>query len=384
MNVILQYFRDLKENTVSGWNRFWFTPTDPATLGMIRIFTGMMLVYTHLVWGIAMADFFGPEGWLSVDAVDAFRVRVNYETADSSFFPINPTVAGTPAAEEATPGLGLTPSPFLIWDSPAVMWSVHVFSIVAMLLFTLGLWTRVTSVLAFACALFYVHRVPAATFGLDQINVMLTMYLMLGPSGAAYSLDRLFARRRWVRQGNDIESFPNPPLTGANFSIRLMQFHMCVIYFFAGTAKLAGENWWDGTAIWMAMANGEYSTLNMFWIAWYPWISDLLTEGTVWWELSYCVLIWPRLTRPIVLFFGVLMHIGIGIGMGMMTFALIMIIGNGAFVSPALVRGCLEWLKALFGRSQTSGVQEETLLSESPSQKSPKAGKKNAALANAQ
>ena len=37
---------------VAGWNRFWFTPADPATLGAIRIFAGAMLFYTHLVWSL--------------------------------------------------------------------------------------------------------------------------------------------------------------------------------------------------------------------------------------------------------------------------------------------------------------------------------------------
>ena len=64
------------------------------------------------------------------------------------------------------------------------------------LLFTVGLWTRVTSVLALVVAISYAHRVPAATFGLDQINVMLTLYLTIGGSGQALSVDRWLAARR--------------------------------------------------------------------------------------------------------------------------------------------------------------------------------------------
>ena len=42
-------------------------------------------------------------------------------------------------------------------------------------LFTLGLFTRVTSILSLLTAVSYANRVPAALFGLDQINIMLNV-----------------------------------------------------------------------------------------------------------------------------------------------------------------------------------------------------------------
>ena len=38
--MIAAYFRELFAGARQGWNRFWFTPTDPATLGLIRILAG--------------------------------------------------------------------------------------------------------------------------------------------------------------------------------------------------------------------------------------------------------------------------------------------------------------------------------------------------------
>ena len=61
-----------------------------------------------------------------------------------------------------------------------------------------------------------------------------------------------------------------PPSVTANLAIRLIQIHMCVIYLFAGTGKLMGEAWWDGTAMWMALANLEYQSLDMTWLAGWP------------------------------------------------------------------------------------------------------------------
>ena len=49
VKLVGDYFRELFGATRDGWNRFWFTPTDPATLGLIRILAGSMLFYTHLI-----------------------------------------------------------------------------------------------------------------------------------------------------------------------------------------------------------------------------------------------------------------------------------------------------------------------------------------------
>ncbi|HEY2759781.1 MAG TPA: hypothetical protein VGI75_03540, partial [Pirellulales bacterium] len=70
----------------------------------------------------------------------------------------------------------------------------------------------------------------------------------------------------------------------------------------------------------------------------YRWIATLLAHGTIFLELSYCALVWPRLTRPLIVFGAVLMHLGIGAFLGMWTFGLAMAIANVAFVSPWVVR----------------------------------------------
>src|SRR5262249_26386027 len=141
------------------WDTFWFSPADPTLLGLLRTLTGLMLVYTHAVWGLALPDFFGAGSWLS------------------------------PRLVEALQGGGYTYS-FWWLVSEDFLWPAYALSMVVLALFTVGLWTRVTSVLAFLVTVSYAYRVPAATFGLDQINAMLTLYLAIGPSGQVLSFDR--------------------------------------------------------------------------------------------------------------------------------------------------------------------------------------------------
>lgn len=98
---------------------------------------------------------------------------------------------------------------------------------------------------------------------------------------------------------------------------------------------MLGGSWWDGSAMWLSIANYEYQTIDLTWMANWPLLLAFLTHVTVLFELFYCVLIWNRLTRPVVLLTAVLMHLGIATCLGMATFGLAMLIGNLAFISPS-------------------------------------------------
>jgi len=45
------------------WKDFWFHPSDPTTLGFIRIMTGLLVLYIHLAYSLDLQSFFGPHGW---------------------------------------------------------------------------------------------------------------------------------------------------------------------------------------------------------------------------------------------------------------------------------------------------------------------------------
>ena len=69
LNPVFRYLADTARATAEGWDTFWFTPADPTLLGMIRVLTGLMLLYTHAVWGLVLGDFFGPRSWLSEELI---------------------------------------------------------------------------------------------------------------------------------------------------------------------------------------------------------------------------------------------------------------------------------------------------------------------------
>ncbi|MEM9185757.1 MAG: HTTM domain-containing protein [Planctomycetota bacterium] len=292
------------------WDAFWFTPADPSALCLIRVLVGAMLLYTHLIWSIDLAAFFGPDGFLPQAVVDASR-EMRFVT------PENPRWSF---------------SYFNYLSDGWALWLVHGVNLLVFFCLTIGLFSRTMAVLACFSAISYAtHVTPGAFFGLDKINCMLILYVMLGPCGARYSLDRLFALRRGAAPHT-------PPSVSANTALRLIQSHMCVIYLFAGLGKLQGELWWNGSATWFAIASTEYRSIDMTWLAWRLPLVDFLTHTTVFLELFFCCLVWNRWARPWVLLGAAGMHLFIGAAMGMIEFQLAMVFGLLAFLAPGSVQ----------------------------------------------
>ncbi|MCH2183370.1 MAG: HTTM domain-containing protein [Mariniblastus sp.] len=285
------------------WNHFWFEKRAADTLAVMRILVGSMLVYTHLVWTFELPVFFGQAGVLSTEYRGLFQWDPSYRWSHFEWFP-----------------------------SSAWLWGSHFAGLLVLLMFMLGWLTRVTGILSFLLVVSYANRATGAQFGLDQINAFLCLYLAMSDCGRAYSIDAWWRGQRG--RGVVASTVMN------NIATRLIQLHLCVVYLFAGLGKLQGAYWWNGEAIWGALASYEYQSIDMTWIADQMWLVNLLTLTAVTWEVTYPFLVWPRLTRPIVLLMAVAVHLGIGLFMGMLTFGLIMIYGNLAFIEPRFFRCC--------------------------------------------
>ena len=296
------------------WDSFWFVPADPTLLGLIRVCTGLMLVYTHLVWGLQLEAFFGPDAWLTPELVETMqRDQIAWS---------------------------------FCWYVPHdMLWAAHYASITVLVLFMLGVATRVTSILSFVVVVSYIYRTPCALFGLDQVNSFLTLYCCIGPSGDAVSIDRWVRRWRAGPAANPSALKPQPSIS-ANVALRLIQVQMCVIYFFAGISKLLGAAWWTGDAMWLAFSNLEYQSNDMTWLVHYPWITQLMTHMTVAWELTFWSLVWKPMCRPLVLLMAVLLHVGIGACLGMWTFGLIMLVGCMSFLPPSFANWLVDSVAA--------------------------------------
>ena len=278
------------------WNKFWFTPTSAHTLGTIRILTGAIAFYTLLVWTF---DF---QGFINGGLISAEYRDLLYRT------PLESAMAWS----------------HFDWVGPSLRIPIHIVGLVIVALFTLGFYTRFTAVLTALLVISYSNRAMGALFGLDQMLAMLTLYLAISRCGDVFSIDS------WLAKKNSDDK--SPASVTNRVATRLIQVHLCIVYLFAGLGKCQGDKWWDGEAIWGTIANHEYQTANMLWLSDHMGLVALMTTLALFWEVTYAALIWPRLTRPIVLLLAVPMHLGIGMCLGMLEFGLIMLVANIAFI----------------------------------------------------
>lgn len=313
------YLADLGRAAVRGWNAFFFAPADPTALGLIRVVVGALLFWSLLVLGLDLHGFLGPTGWGDAESVRSWWA-------------------------ERAPGAWS----FWFWLPESLLRPVWVGCLVVLAMFTLGLGSRATAVLAWVIAVSTARRGPVFLYGFDQIVGTWALYLAAcGASGQAVSLDRFFARWRQARRAlkarrrdgrPDLPPGAPAPTVSANLGLRLIQLHLCLIYGMAALAKFRGDAWWNGFAMWGVVAAGEFRRFDLTWMAAYPLLLNLLTHGGLMLELTYPVLVWVRKLRPLLLGSVVLMHIGIDLTLGLTEFAVAMLAGNLAFVSGPWLR----------------------------------------------
>jgi hypothetical protein len=438
--------------SLSAWNRFWFTPRDPTVLALIRICCGLVTFYTFVAYTIDLQALVGSHAWQDLEMRQRwYRERpvladpLTWEGLPAEPPPQEPgwrqrywkqyvQTWGTPPPrgwpqDEAEakaiddyryrwgtdPRLAVSKGAPLwsIWfhvTDPGAMMAVQVVVLIVAFLFVIGFCTRVTSALTWFAALSYIHRAQASLFGVDTMMTILLLYLMIGPSGAALSVDRLLARwwararprvvgrwRAFWNRGSPGEQAaiapgacsPQPrPSVSANLAIRLLQVHVCFIYGSAGLAKLGGQAWWEGTAVWYTLANFEFAPVQ------YGWYIELLRAvgGTAWlfyltmtaaslftlfFEIGYPFLIWHPRTRWLFLWMAIILHGLIGMFMGLKTFSLLMLTMNLAFVPTETVKAVLRRLTGgRYGRAALEPAPPESELARAPAPRPEKEAQK--------
>lgn len=333
--------RSLVSSVWGGWDCFWFSKMDPSTLCFIRIFCGLLTFYVHLTYSWGLLSYVGPEAWIDHDIA-------NWIQKDMPQYGLKGAWDDTP---EVIGKGNFSWSVFYHVTGTGWIVAIHVFILAAMLLFAAGFATRFTAALTWAGAMCYVHRAATTVFGLDTMMMILLLYLVIGPSGATYSVDR-WLQKWWARR----RGLPEPPVQPsylANFTIRLIQVHFCIIYLASGTSKLLGSTWWSGTSLNLVMLNPSFAPME--WAPYYYLMKSLATHRWLWesvmsmsivftllLEVGFVFLIWDMRWRWAVICGSVMLHTGIALFMGLTTFSLMMIIMLASFIPPETIRGFVD------------------------------------------
>jgi hypothetical protein len=190
---------------------------------------------------------------------------------------------------------------------------------------TLGWRTRVMSVVLWLGMLSFYHRNPSSNGGPDAMPAILCFYMVLCPSGAAYSMD---ARREQERRGTLAEPLISP------WALRLLQMQVCLVYFQSCVIKCDGPTWMDGTATHYVLYNHEFNWFKLEWLGTYPIIVNLMTHGALLFEFMLAFWLWFRPMRRWTILAGVLLHAGIRPVLNIPGFGELMCATYLAFLDP--------------------------------------------------
>ena len=183
-------------------------------------------------------------------------------------------------------------------------------------LLLVGLFCRPAAVVAWFVHICAAESGGLLAYGADSFMTTALFYLMLSPLPDRYSFDH------WVAKTKP----KNPQLLG--FWRRVLQVHLCFVYFIGGFAKCLGDGWWDGSNLWHSLIRRPFTVVPADVLIRFKYALPVLGISICLIEVSYPIFIWIKKTRLIWLVCILAMHIAIGLLMGLYLFALVMIVMN--------------------------------------------------------
>ncbi len=187
-----------------------------------------------------------------------------------------------------------------------------------------GLFCRTAAILAWFLYLCSAKSGVLFAYGVDNFTTIGLFYLAISPLPDNWALDAKLNRA------------PRITSQRLGFHRRVLQLHLCIIYFFGGISKSLGTDWLNGNSIWRALTRPPFDLVDPDLLIRFDFLFPAIGILVCLLETGYLVFIWMKRTRAIWLAGILLMHLSIGLTMGLYLFALIMIVLNLAAFGPGL------------------------------------------------
>jgi len=292
-----------------GLQKFFFAATSDTWLSILRFGLGLqVIVYCISIrgdWNELLAT--NGSGFISRELAEAIL------SANSFLIPR----VGWLTSLLHLLGIGEQAALSLTWAS----------LLLAGLFLSAGLFSRVSSIFAWFLYLCAAKSGALAAYGADQMTIIGLFYLMVSPLPDRFSLD------------HRLRKYPIKDAWLHGFFRRVLQLHLCVIYFSSGVTKCLGAGWWNGASMWRALTRPPFNIIPVDIILSGRALLPVVGIAILVLETGYPLFIWVNRTRFIWLIAILCMHLAIGLTMGLYLFSLIMIVLNlAAFGSEYLFR----------------------------------------------
>ncbi len=309
----------------NAWTRFWFAAIPQTGMRLLRVFAGLIFLGWLLAFVGQRQALLSVNGLVGFDAHSVLR-GPEYEGAGPIGWSILYLANGNPAAFEA-----------IYWGSIAVL-----------LLFTLGVATRVTGVATWVIVVSFLYN-PAASYEGDYMLAILAFYLMLGHLFAGFWNGDLSLAEKFLGSKRDFvfanvafgpEADLPAPSMSANWMMRMMQIHFVIIMLANGLNKLQISDWWAGVAFWYPLHPPIQVTIDsimrerptavstLFWLS-------LLQYAAIAWQIGFPTFAWkPGWPRAVLLGGAAVYWLGMAFMFRLPLFGPFVMIGCLSFLRP--------------------------------------------------
>ncbi len=258
-------------SAVRVWDEFFFAKRSPVPISLFRIIYGALVIATLLLLRPDWLNWYGVHGWVSLPT--ALKLEPGNRLNLFSVIPQNDA-----------------------WIE-ALFWV----ALGAAILLTVGLYTRLNSVLVFICLTSIQQRNLYITHGGDTFLRLAGFFLIFAPAGAAFSVDRLIRLRRGKES-------PTIPLRSP-WAQRMIQLQLSFLYLVTFLLKIKGAPWLQGSALFYVYHLDELKRFPLPAWLFKPIVLKLGSWSAVCLEFSLGVLIWVKEFRFPLLAMGLLFHL---------------------------------------------------------------------------
>jgi len=286
----------LRNRLIAWWESLWFEEVPPDSYALLRIV-------------------FGALGLVSVLEL----------TPVSMFWPLDGI---TPI-----PGNGLGIRSYLLGVGlgTIVGWAYFSTLLIAFTSMTVGYMSRPSIVICFVGASFIPSWNHLPLSSANQVLTSVLFCLVWADCGSVLSLDAWLAARR--RPGDSREERP----AQAIWPLRLIRIQVCIIYLNSGLWKFFNAVWRDGAAVHYSISLNIFHRFPFTLPPSLDWTTTIATYATMFWEISFPLMMFHPATRRLALILGVLFHGGMWTMLELGPFSWMMIASYLAFLDPVAV-----------------------------------------------
>jgi uncharacterized membrane protein YphA (DoxX/SURF4 family) len=296
------------ETILKAWDDFFFKPASPLPFALYRIMYGILMLFCFIVMMIPDAQF-----WYGNHGIVDQATIVKYYWHQPIF------------------------DLFLVTgDNPVGLQIFFAVAILSALFLTIGLGTRYSAWMLFMCVVSLHYHDPWNLNSGDCLMRLSGLFLAFSQAGEALSVDRWLKKKYHPQQLKD-EYWP--------WAQRLFQIQIAIVYWQTSAAKLSGDMWIDGTAVWYATRLEDMIHFHIPYLFDSIFICHLLTWGTLLVEVSLWTLVWIKEFRYWVLLAGLALHVGIDLAISLPMFEWIFICSYVTFIDPADLSAFFERVK---------------------------------------